>query len=450
MGLLDRLFRRTTRPQHVRSYDGAAGGRRTFGAGVFGRANAEIGVAGQTLASRSNHLVENNGYIRNGVENTVAEIVGSGIRPVPRGANSASLIDRFERWTEIADADGRQDFYGLQSTIVRQVIVSGESPVMFVEGEDGFQLRHLPVDQIDWSITRNGGDGAVDVQGVRVSPEGKRVGYWVRPSRETDPWDTFAPPVLVSADDMAHVFRPSMPGQIHGVPWTASIILAASEFDKLTDALLTGAATAAMFCGIVTNENEIGGDDAFEDNQSMEPGALIRLKGGQRVTFSSPAQAQETSAFVKQQLRGLAAGLGVPTFMLDNDVSQANFSSLRASLMPFRRRVEAFQYGVLVPQLLRPVWRRFVANEVLSGNLDAAEADMRVDWIMPRPLQVDPAKDVAAVREMIDAGLMSRRQAVNELGWSVEELDAEIKSDRDREAALGLNFKKESANGGNP
>jgi lambda family phage portal protein len=450
MGLLDRIFRRSARPQHVRSYDGAAAGRRTSGAGVFGRVNAEIGAAGQTLASRFAYLVENNAYIRTGVENSVAEIVGSGIRPVPRGPNAARLVERFERWNETADADGRQDFYGLQLTIVRQVIVSGESPVLFVEDGDGFRLRLLPADQIDWSITRNGGDGVVDVQGVRLSADGRRIGYWVRPSRETDPWDTYAPPILVSAEDIAHVFKPTMPGQVHGVPWGASIILAASEFDKLTDALAMGAATAAMFCGVVTNENEIGGDDAFDDTQSLEPGALIRLKGGQRVNFSAPAQANETSAFVKQQIRGLAAGLGVPAFMMDGDVSQANYSSMRAALLPFRRRVEAFQYGVLTHQLLNPIWRRFVASEVLSGNLDPEDAATRVDWIMPRPLQVDPQKDVQALRDMIDAGLMSRREAVNQLGWSVEELDAEIKADRDREAALGLNFGKESADGGNP
>lgn len=428
----------------VRRYDGAAGDRRGSGMGVFGRVNAEIGAAGQTLAARSAYLVENNGYIRNGVEHLVAEKVGSGIRPLPRHpdpAVRARLVERFDQWAETADADARQDFYGLQSTIVREIIVRGEAPVMFLDG-DGFQLRLLPADQIDWSVTANRDNSVVDVQGVRFSADGRRVGYWVRPTRETDPWEAYAPPVFVAAEDLAHVFKPSMPGQVHGIPWTASIILAASEFDKLTDALLMGVSVAAMFAGVITNETEIGGDDPFGDEAqpSLEPGAMIRLKGGQRVTFSSPAQAQETAAFVKQQLRGLAAGLGVPTFMMDGDVSESNYSSLRASLLPFRRRVEAFQYGVLVPQFLRPVWRRFVAAEILSGTFEADEALFGVDFVMPAPLQVDPAKSVTAVREMIEAGLMSRRQAVNELGWSVEDLDKTIAADRQREAALGLQF----------
>jgi capsid protein len=35
---------------------------------------------------------------------------------------------------------------------------------------------------------------------------------------------------------------------------------------------------------------------------------------------------------------------------------------------------------------------------------------------------------------------MSRTQAINELGWNADALDAEIAADRAREAELGLNF----------
>lgn len=59
-------------------------------------------------------------------------------------------------------------------------------------------------------------------------------------------------------------------------------------------------------------------------------------------------------------------------------------------------------------------------------------------------MQVDPAKDAAAMRDLIDQGLMSRRQAVASLGWNIAELDAEIAADRAREAELGLSFNGET------
>lgn len=48
---------------------------------------------------------------------------------------------------------------------------------------------------------------------------------------------------------------------------------------------------------------------------------------------------------------------------------------------------------------------------------------------------------------LMKGGLMSRRQAVAQLGYSIDELDAEIAADKAREAALGLSFNSESQYG---
>ncbi|MDP3409030.1 phage portal protein [Bosea sp. (in: a-proteobacteria)] len=425
-------------PSQTRRFDGASMGRRMFGAGTFGRVNSEIGGAGQTLASRSAYLVANNPLIGNAVGNIVGEAIGSGIRP---SSANPDLVKRFDEWSEAADADGRTDFYGLQALIVTDVVVRGESFVLLQYDESGSTLRVLDVEQVDRSVTRELGNGAQIVQGVEFDAAGKRVAYWISPSRLTDTFASWAPPVRVSADDVLHIFRPLMPGQVRGVPWTASIILSAGELDKLTDALLMGASVAAMFCGVITDQNDFGGEDPFkgEAQPSLEPGTLIRVGGGKTVTFSSPQQSQAVAPLLKAQIRALAAGMGLPAFMVDGDLTGANYSSLRAGLLPFRRRIEAFQYHCLVPQLLAPVWRRFLTGEMLAGTVDET-ADRRCDWITPKPLQVDPAKDVEADIAEITAGLASRRQKVAERGWNIDELDSEIAADRERESTLGLTF----------
>jgi len=112
----------------------------------------------------------------------------------------------------------------------------------------------------------------------------------------------------------------------------------------------------------------------------------------------------------------------------------------------FKQRVEANQYGVLAPQMLRPVFARATTSLILAGTLEAPDFEaaprdwLGAEFIMPAQPWIDPAKDAAAARDMIAAGLKSRRQAVAELGWSVEALDTEIAADRAREAALGLAF----------
>ena len=55
-------------------------------------------------------------------------------------------------------------------------------------------------------------------------------------------------------------------------------------------------------------------------------------------------------------------------------------------------------------------------------------------------MQVDPLKDVQATVAELEAGLTSRRKAVAERGWALEDLDAE------READLFTPKRKESDN----
>ncbi|RXF69924.1 phage portal protein [Hansschlegelia zhihuaiae] len=423
-------MRRSAKPECARRFDGAAGGRRLGGVGTFGPINPEVGAAASMVRSRARYLTRNNHWISNAVANWTTALVGSGIRPT---SESVESVNAFDGWALDADMDGRTDLWGLQATIARALVEDGESFVILRADEDGLRALVIPAEQVDESMTRDLDGGSYIVQGVEFDVSGRRVAYHVLPHRPTQAFASYAPPVRMDAADVLHVMAPIAPGQVRGVSWLAPIILPANELDQLSDALLVGVKIAAMHAGFLIDLNGTG--EPFEgdlSDVSMEPGIMRRVPGGFDVKFSTPQQAQQTAEFLKHNLRGLAAGLGLPSHMLDGDLSGANYSSLRAGLLPFRARVEQVQYGVLVPQLLRPVWRRV---QLLAGDPEAT-----AEWIMPKPLQVDPQKDVEADVAEIEAGLTSRRQKVAARGWSVEELDAEIAADRKREASLGLGF----------
>lgn len=433
--MLARLRTRIARaiaPQRTRRFDAAAGGRRGFGTGTFGPINAETGAA-PLVRMRARYLAANNQWLANAVGNWTAALVGTGIRPT---SATPDAVATWDDWNPMADADGRTDFDGLQAVIARALVVDGESFVHLMHGDDGLTVRVLPAEQVDESLTRERGDGRHIVQGVEFDGEGRRLAYHVLPQRP-DQFASYAPPVRVDAADMLHVMRPLAAGQVRGVSWLAPIVLPASELDKLTDALLMGASVAAMHAGFLVDQNGTASGSLYDGPQAgsilesgIEPGTLKVLPSGVDVKFNTPQAAQQTSELVKHSLRGLAAGLGLPSHMLDGDLTGANYSSLRAGLLPFRQRVEQVQYGVLVPQLLAPLWRRLMA---LDGDPAA-----RAEWIMPAWQQVDPQKAVEADLAEISAGLKSRRQAVAERGWSVEQLDRDIAADREREAALGI------------
>ncbi|MEO0958147.1 MAG: phage portal protein [Pseudomonadota bacterium] len=450
-------LRRATAPTpQRRSFDAAAGGRRGSSFGRhFGSHNAAAMHAGATVRDRARRAYANNGYVRNGVDAFVAEAVGAGIAASsahPEADLREDIDARFAQVAEAIDAEGRTNFAGLQRAVVRTVFVDGEAFVMIEETDDGLQLRQIPTEFLDDADTRDLRDGGYVVGGIEFDRFGRRVAYHIRPQRPTDVFPGAREAIRVSAANVLHICEPLGPGQVRGVSALAPILLTLNELDQLQDALLVGAKVAAMHAAFLVDMTGQSGDPYGGDQDGdvletgIEPGAMLRLPAGLDVKFNSPDQAKDGVAFAKFTLGQVAAGLGVPQHLVDGDLTGANYSSLRAGLLPFRAKVEQFTTGTLVPQFLAPAFRRAIREEYFAGRLELPgfERDpapfLRAEWLRPRPMQVDPAKDAEALREMLALGLVSRRQAVRQLGSDVVDIDREIAADRAREEALGLTF----------
>jgi lambda family phage portal protein len=147
------------------------------------------------------------------------------------------------------------------------------------------------------------------------------------------------------------------------------------------------------------------------------------------------------------QFRAVAAAMGVTYEQLTGDLTQVNYSSIRAGLLEFRRRVEALQHGVIVHQLCRPIWNAWMDQAVLEGSLTlpgyASDAMTRRDyqackWIPQGWQWVDPLKEADAMKAAIRCGLMSRSEAISANGYDAEDVDREIAADNARADGLGL------------
>ena len=143
--------------------------------------------------------------------------------------------------------------------------------------------------------------------------------------------------------------------------------------------------------------------------------------------------------------------MGVPYTNVTGDLRQANYSSLREGKLEFRRRMEQFQHNVMIFQMCRPVWRRWMEDAVLSGALGINDFAMMpgrylpAKWIPPKWDWVDPLKDRKAEIEAINAGLKSRSDVIESEGFDAEEVDRRIAADQARQEALGLRFEKDGA-----
>lgn len=163
--------------------------------------------------------------------------------------------------------------------------------------------------------------------------------------------------------------------------------------------------------------------------------------------FSQPADVGSSyGEFLRMQFRAVAAAMGITYEMLTGDLTQVNYSSIRAGLLEFRRRCEAIQHGVIVHQLCRQVWRAWMEQAVLEGALSMSQFSKRqreylaVKWIPQGWQWVDPKKEFDALLTAIRAGLLSRSEAISAFGYDAEDIDREIATDNQRADELGLVF----------
>src|SRR5262249_3172563 len=272
------------------------------------------------------------------------------------------------RWTDDADADQRCDFYGLESLVARAVIESGECFVQMLVTPDGLRLRLLDSEMVPLSETRVLDEGRRVIQGVELHAAGTRLAYPVYKRRPAVP--RFSTDLIrVPAEQMLHVGQVLVPGQIRGVSWLTPVLLRLRDIHACDDAQLQRQAIAALFAGFIRRPEGATppgmlGESAANPEPTLEPGTISYLAEGEDITFPSTPPVSDVVAFLQLQLRAVAAGLGVPAHLVEGDMSQTNYSSIRGALVEYRARIEALQHQLLVFQLCRPVWKAWILTEV--------------------------------------------------------------------------------------
>lgn len=469
MGMMSTFRRSAAALFGFGGFDAASGHRRLRG---FRPARAHVNVllraAGPEMNSRARWLIRNNGYAATAVESWAANVVGDGIKPnakIKTASRKKAAQQLWLDWTDEADAEGLTDFYGIQRRVCREVFIAGECFVRFRPRRDvdgltvPLQLQVLPAEMLPLDKNEELASGEIR-QGIEFDAIGRRVAYhfYRRHPGETSVRGLAGETVRVPAEDVVHVIDPVEAGQLRGVSRFSAAIVKLFLLDQYDDAELDRKKVAALYALFVTSGlGEYGpldkgdgghGEGAAEAPVELSPGTIIRLDEGEDIKVSDPAESGNTyEPFQYRTLLQVAAALGIPYGYLSGDVARGNFANSRLMLLEFRRRVGGFQHGVIVYQLCRAVWARWMDTAVLSGALSLPGYErrrreyLRCEWLPPRWDWVDPQKDINAELAQIEAGLKSRTQAISERGYDAEQVDEEIAEDRRREARLGLDFR---------
>lgn len=441
-----------SRASYRLAYEAARRGRRQD-SWIVGSAsaNSEVAAAQGDLRNMARSLVRDNPHAKKGLGVLVTNKVGTGILAQPSGPNKRKnerLGELWKRWCDRADVTGKLDLYGDQGLVERTRAESGEALVRFIPTpmadrfDVPFRLQVLESDFIDTTKNQRVSDTVQIRHGVEYE-QNRPVAYWLYDEHPGEnavySARSSTQSKRVSAEDILHVYKPLRPGQTRGMTDFAAVILRLRALDDYDDAEVMRKKIAACLAAFVTTPQGLPGasiapttlDSNGRRVERFSPGMVPYLRPGETVTVADPKPSDGYREFNTVQLHAIAAGLELPYELLTNDLSELNYSSLRGGLVQFKAQVEADQWQILVPQLIAPIWYRFVREaKRIDGMIDL---DTPATFTPPRFALLDPSKEVPAMLTAMQAGIDSYPNVIRKEGYDwrekldeIEEFYAEV------------------------
>jgi lambda family phage portal protein len=466
-----------------RTFTAASVNRLTFSLGQSSQSvNADLDNALVILRSRARHLCANNEYGRRFLSLVANNVVGPRgptlqVRRLDMKGNLDKPINdavetHWSRWSKRCDVTGKLSLSNLLRIAIKAAARDGESLVRVVRGKDypyGFALQLLEADRLNEAINRYTETGSVVRMGVELNGYQKPLAYhlftrhpgenYANQPRQTE---------RVPATDLRHVFLPERAEQVRGYTWLHAVLKRANMIDGYEEAAIVAARVGASKMGVFTRkdpdapapsmEGLADGKDANTGalQMSAEAGEFVDLTGMPGVDLSSwdPDYPHENfESFLKQCMRGFAAGLDVAAHNLSGNMTDVNYSSARIAELA-ERDIWVTLQDWLINTVLEPIYQEWLNVALLRGSITfnsgkSVPERLYSDIVNATRFQgrrwawVDPLKDAQASREMIDAGLTSRTEIAASQGREFEDIVEELGQEKTllQQAGIDTNAK---------
>jgi lambda family phage portal protein len=428
-------------------------------------ADNELRTNLRALRARSRDMAINNDYAKKFLRMVETNVVGkNGIMMQSQVKNERGEADEVARrrieesWAEWiqrgnCDVTGKYSFRDIQKLVISSVARDGEVLIRKVRGYDnawGFALQLIEADHLDENyndVLRNGNRVKM---GVEFDQYNKPVAYWIFEHHPGDALFTaqYNDRIRIPADEILHIFLQERISQSRGVPWMHAALTRLQMLGAYEEAELVAARIGAAKMGFITSEkgDEYTGDDTEDGNTVMEvePGVFEYLPAGMRVDAFDPQHPTIAfDAFVKALLRGIASGLNVSYHYLANDLSEANYSSLRGGEIDVRDAWRDLQ-SFMIEHFLIDIFKDWLRMALLTNAINLPLAKYKkfsAVKFQPRGWQwVDPEKDIRAREIAIALGLETRADIAAELGKDFDETLQQLAREKMQAEKLGINI----------
>lgn len=412
---------------------------------------------------RARSLASNNDHARNFVRVYTRNVVGPagfGLQVHalrPDGSidqlDSTAVETAFARWAQRGQCEvtGRYSFLDLQTIVARHLARDGEILIRRVKNNSpfGYQVQLIDPALLDESYNVMGPYGWRICMGVELDDWGKPVAYHLRQAVDRGNTQRYRVP----ANEIWHLFLTEEVGQARGIPPMVAPMLRLNNLGEYEANALIAAQVGAAKMGFFTKTEEDASDasgfsevtGATEDapgefSARVEAGQLDVLPPGWDFKSYNPDYPhQNFESFVSASLKSICAGLGVSYSTLTGDLSQSNYSSIRAGLLEEREEWKLLQ-NWLIDVWLAPLFSEWLPEAIVSGQLNLplvklAKFDAAI-WQPRRWEWVDPLKDIKANVTAMEAGLTSASELIRETGRDPETVWRQLEQDVERLAPI--------------
>jgi lambda family phage portal protein len=374
--------------------------------------------------------------------------------------DSTRLQAAYLRWAKMGqyDVTGRLSENLFDALAIQMVARDGEVLIRKVEGNDRgihhCQVQMLPGHVLDEELNRELDNGNRIRMAVEFDPFMKPVAYWIR--KETNTSDIHGNWARhydrIPADQIIHLFVPEEISQWRGVPWAFAALRSAKMLDQYQEAAQVAANVGAAKMGFFQQKDpEAGAPMRVDEEQDGEPldqsqdfiseaapGQFDVIPDGYELTEWDPDYPHANyDPFIKAVSRTIATGCLVSYHGLTGDLTQVNFSSIRAGTLDEREMWKQLQ-GWYIEAVKVPIYEWWLARALIFdpelrrlpfSQFDKFNAPMffgrRWEW-------VDPKSDIMALREAVALGIKSRGEIIRERGRDPEEVWSELEAEEER------------------
>lgn len=452
--------------QWLPAYPGAAGSSLPMTSAI---GPVETSRYNQRLLIWTRWLYRNDGWIRKAID-TVAEIV-IGTGPVIR--------TDFPELNEILDAHAEE--WDTRNVFSRGQLIKQAYTADRVDGESLLRLRPrdlsdgltiplqfqlLEADHLDWSECRALEGGNRTEAGVEFDALDRPVALhlWrVHPGdslARSVQRDSNMTTVRVPASAVCHLFNPPRISAPRGETRLLPLIEHAINRGKFEASTLTRMAIAAQQVGFIKRppedagalpgeeEDELSAFEIFKEAMTkirMTPGTLNEVPHGTDFQWSAPPEpGTGYKDYMRLSLMYLAACCGIDYQTLASDWEGANDRTWRAAQVAIRRFADGERERVR-RQVLVPIHKQIVDLAIATGAWIPPEGisrhrlyKFRCSW--PSAKNPNQFQEFSAYKAAIDAGLIDRDTAIEELGGDPQERDIRQAESEARARSLKLAF----------